>query len=538
MQVQPRKLISYKDICAGINGNDYEEEDKDDYIDNSGTDVDDEVDDVEGDDEDMDDSVQQDPLCPVIKVTKQELKEACKPWRKAIIVKLLGKKLGLSLLRLRLERLWQPMGEMEVIELDHEFYIIRFSNMADYAHVFNGGPWVIMGHYLIIQQWQPGFVPEEGVPGKVAVWVRIPKFPVELYGKHFLWRIGNHLGRMLRIDDHTLKVAKDGGQSIVGTERCKFARICVEVDLRKALVAKFNMNEQVYKVEYEGLNMICFHCGRFGHRKESCPLSTLPKGVEAAQGNGPEAQPQSPAAAEESQPFGDWMIVKREKRKGGFTAKSKGGSFNAVSVPNLNLSGGSRFNALQNQGETSNSKRTDFLEGNVEVIAINEDSTKGADHVANHGAIIVENNGLQVQNNKKNIPSGVGPKIIAPSLIAPNNLEEVTAPAHSMDTCDKAKHVAIVVDKNNTRAIHQESANSVSSQKRKARAKGSSNGAPTNKDSKSNSPGGVRPVILQGILNKEKAENKSLKFASRDSDDVVPRERDRSLSPGSTKRSA
>ncbi|KAK7290848.1 hypothetical protein RIF29_05581 [Crotalaria pallida] len=30
-----------------------------------------------------------------------------------------------------------------------------------------------------------------------------------------------------------------------------------------------------YKVEYEGLHLICFHCGRFGHRKDHCPEGLL-----------------------------------------------------------------------------------------------------------------------------------------------------------------------------------------------------------------------------------------------------------------------
>src|ERR1044072_5494183 len=153
--------------------------------------------------------------------------------------------------------MWQPTGEMEVIDLDKGYYVVRFSNRADYAQIFTGGPWMILGHCLMIQQWKPGFRPTDDALGKVAVWVRVPGLPIEFYGKHFLWRIGNTLGRMIRIDDHTLRMESDG-LSLVGTERGKFARICVEVDLRKTLLAKFSMNGETYRVEYEGLNQICF----------------------------------------------------------------------------------------------------------------------------------------------------------------------------------------------------------------------------------------------------------------------------------------
>lgn len=55
-------------------------------------------------------------------------------------------------------------------------------------------------------------------------------------------------------------------------ERAKFARVCVEVDLRKILVSKFKLNGRIYNVEYEGLHLVCFGCGCYGHKKDECPL--------------------------------------------------------------------------------------------------------------------------------------------------------------------------------------------------------------------------------------------------------------------------
>ncbi|KAJ1416829.1 Zinc finger, CCHC-type [Sesbania bispinosa] len=109
--------------------------------------------------------VKDDPLCPTIKVTKGEVRVACQPWKKAILVKLLGKRLGMRFLRQRLIKMWQPSGTMEMIDLENDYFLIRFSNVED-------------------------------------------------------------------------------------------------------------LNGRIYKVEYEGLHLICFHCGRYGHRREACP--TLP----------------------------------------------------------------------------------------------------------------------------------------------------------------------------------------------------------------------------------------------------------------------
>ena len=51
-----------------------------------------------------------------------------------------------------------------------------------------------------------------------------------------------------------------------------FARICVEVDLLKLLVSKFRLRRRIWRLEYEGLHLVCFGCGLFGYRKETCPL--------------------------------------------------------------------------------------------------------------------------------------------------------------------------------------------------------------------------------------------------------------------------
>lgn len=53
-------------------------------------------------------------------------------------------------------------------------------------------------------------------------------------------------------------------------------------------MAKFLFNDQTYRVEYEGLNQICFHCSRFGHKVESCPLlANLVVVGDASQGDEP-----------------------------------------------------------------------------------------------------------------------------------------------------------------------------------------------------------------------------------------------------------
>ena len=59
--------------------------------------------------------------------------------------------------------------------------------------------------------------------------------------------------------------------------------MCVEVDLTKPLLSKFRLNGRVWGIQYEGLKMICFKCGRQGHKEENCGVDQGVITVEAAQ---------------------------------------------------------------------------------------------------------------------------------------------------------------------------------------------------------------------------------------------------------------
>ncbi|KAJ1434399.1 hypothetical protein SESBI_05543 [Sesbania bispinosa] len=106
-EAMKRNLVSYKD-ALGVNGG---------YNSGSSSGSEYELSSKEGESEEDEDSSGEeeveDRLCPVIKLSKEERHEACRPWRKALIVKLLGKRVGLRFLHLRLIKLWHPVGEME-----------------------------------------------------------------------------------------------------------------------------------------------------------------------------------------------------------------------------------------------------------------------------------------------------------------------------------------------------------------------------------------------------------------------------------------
>lgn len=117
---------------------------------------------------------------------------------------------------------------------------MKFTLDEDIDTVLNESPWVIQDHYLTVRRWNPEFDPSIATIDST---------------------IASCIGKPIKIDSNTAFAT-----------RGRFARVCVEVDLTKALVGQFWLNNRWHCVEYESLHNICFECGKFGHITDSCPL--------------------------------------------------------------------------------------------------------------------------------------------------------------------------------------------------------------------------------------------------------------------------
>ncbi|XP_061373715.1 uncharacterized protein LOC133316037 [Gastrolobium bilobum] len=211
------------------------------------------------------------PLCPVHYFSKKQHKEDCRRWRKALIIKLMGRKIRNRFLMTRLKNQWRLGGGIEVADLDNDYILINFKEEKDYQNVLHGGPWIVVDHYVVVQRWRPMFDPYEEEVTRIVVWVCIPGLPMKFYTTHHLWRIGNLLGKTLKVHKNLLR--KSNGREGEYTEKAKYARICIEVDMRKSFVSQFQLGElgdKILYVAYEGLHLICFRCGRYGHRQDIC----------------------------------------------------------------------------------------------------------------------------------------------------------------------------------------------------------------------------------------------------------------------------
>ncbi|KAG6761127.1 hypothetical protein POTOM_034323 [Populus tomentosa] len=131
---------------------------------------------------------------------------------------------------------------------------------------------------------------------------------VEYYDQPILARIGHKLGRTIRNDD-----------SAASSTGAKFARISEEIDLNKPLCSKFRMKRKIWKAEDENLHLVCFHCRKHGHRKESCSDMQEGNNLDSMDENSPP-----------SVPVADPTPVIRPKLNGNPTPQGKSVCFESV----------------------------------------------------------------------------------------------------------------------------------------------------------------------------------------------------------------
>ncbi|KAJ8433602.1 LOW QUALITY PROTEIN: hypothetical protein Cgig2_016532 [Carnegiea gigantea] len=174
--------------------------------------------------------------------------------------------------------------------------------MEDYEHMIT---MAIGDNYVAIQEWVPNFIPKEDKITKLATWVRIPKLSVEYFNKNFLLnKIGSKIGRVLRVE-HTTETVEKG----------QYTRLSVEVDLTKPLLSKFQLNVRIWQIQYEGLCMVCFHCGKQGHKEDSCPMKPTENPVATEQAPNVNQEHQDQPRLEENESYGSWMLVRKPARR-------------------------------------------------------------------------------------------------------------------------------------------------------------------------------------------------------------------------------
>ncbi|MBA0672482.1 hypothetical protein Goklo_025245 [Gossypium klotzschianum] len=330
-----------------------------------------------------------------------------------VILKLLGRNIGFSVLQNKLFNLWRPSAPLHMMDIENGYFLVKFQNKLDCERALPEGPWIIFSQYLTVQPWSLAFDPTQAYPRVVMAWIRFPGLPGYLYNHKIITEIGEMVGKVVKLDMNT-----------DSRTRGRLTRLAVYVDLEKPLVSHILINGRKQNVEYESLSTICFHCGRYGHVENSYPFKNSKTPSERE--NSPskmasEFQNTTKDDAEkEHGNFGPWMIVEKKSRW-----KIRDNAQNPLNDQQIGKEG-SRFRALNNKDmykedfegflpDNRRHKGKEILHGNSmeKISAIpnngrivgerssnNKDNLKEVNQMGNCGPISKKNDGINAKPSK------------------------------------------------------------------------------------------------------------------------------------------
>ncbi|KAJ4837044.1 hypothetical protein Tsubulata_025984 [Turnera subulata] len=228
-----------------------------------------------------------------------------------------------------------------VVDLENNFYFVRFQSRYDYLRALTDGPWIVLGHYLTVEPWKPQFNPITHKVTSIVGWVQIPNLSSEYYDRRLLQTVCNGIGCLVRLDHNTEEAL-----------RGRYARVAVEIDLSKPLQSQVLVDDTWYHIAYVNIPDICFECGLVGLVMSECPQRVQPHtNQEVLQPDGRrivnhltgDQASQQPPLAGSKQPRGEWMIAGRKRRpqRAGNGQQNKETSSHKETSNNINS--GSRF---------------------------------------------------------------------------------------------------------------------------------------------------------------------------------------------------
>ncbi|CAL1355902.1 unnamed protein product [Linum trigynum] len=250
---------------------------------------------------------------PALNLSETFKERLCQPWKKTLVVRLLGRSVSYAYLCSQLRWKWRPSGALDIIDLNNETFLVTCSNDQDYLTTLSGGPWVILDHYLLVHPWSPDFRVSDKPHRSVVAWVQFPELPVHFYHREVLFAIGNLIGRTIKLDYHTENL-----------QRGKFARMAIDLDMTKPLPTRIHLDGKWQGITYENLPHICYGCGKIGHIEEKCPANEnhMETALAIVPGNDSNAY-QVPPPSDVPAGYGPWMQVTRKTRK---VTKAKSGN--------------------------------------------------------------------------------------------------------------------------------------------------------------------------------------------------------------------
>lgn len=136
--------------------------------------------------------------------------------------------------------MWQIPDNFSLIDLGSDYFIAKLSAEEHLNKVLQESPWFINDYYLTVQKWVPNFVASKAIQDKLAIWLRLLQLATEFYDAIILGKIGNSIGRLLKVDACTSATLKG-----------RYACLCVEIPLHTPVKSHIYVESHRQQIEYE-----------------------------------------------------------------------------------------------------------------------------------------------------------------------------------------------------------------------------------------------------------------------------------------------
>ncbi|KAI0493897.1 hypothetical protein KFK09_024024 [Dendrobium nobile] len=184
--------------------------------------------------------------------------------RNSVVIKVLGSNVPFPMCSLELRRQWSKYGGFHLTSIGMDWILCSFKTEEAVEEVLNGGPWFIGGHIVGMDRWNGEFDPYSFKGITAPIWIQFPCLPLYCWDEDNLSRIASRFGTPMYIDGNPFRWGKRD-----------FAQVYVKIDLEKKLSNGVWVEGSACRffqwVEYEKVDLLCYHCGRVSHNKDDCP---------------------------------------------------------------------------------------------------------------------------------------------------------------------------------------------------------------------------------------------------------------------------
>ncbi|KAF4353808.1 hypothetical protein G4B88_009402 [Cannabis sativa] len=148
------------------------------------------------------------------------------------------------------------------------WFELRFAREEDRSWALDHGPWCIRGYTFFLQVWS-STSDSPVLSDTMRIWVQVHNIPHEFFSMANGLLLGGKAGKVIYVD------LKENDPASWG----KYLKILIEKDFNSPLFSGcfFDLDSGVKRwlqFKYEQVGIFCYFCGRLGHQRRGCTLTS------------------------------------------------------------------------------------------------------------------------------------------------------------------------------------------------------------------------------------------------------------------------